>query len=106
MHFFYILGLSIGISGLAIIDYRYKLAFWYNWRRTLKTIGAAMAVFIVWDVLGIILGIFFHGSSKYSLPFTIAPEFPLEELFFLFLLTYSALIIYRGVYTWRTPTSS
>lgn len=105
MHFFYILGVCIGISGLAIIDHRYKLAFWHNGRQTLKTIGTAMGVFIVWDVLGIILGIFFHGQSSYSLPFTIAPEFPLEELFFLFLLTYSALIIYRGVSKWRTPTS-
>jgi lycopene cyclase domain-containing protein len=102
MMFFYLIGLLIGLAGMATIDYRYRLAFWRDRKRTLLTIGTAVGIFIVWDVLGIMLGIFSHGQSPFSLPFTIAPEFPLEELFFLALLCYCTLVIYKGVEAWRS----
>ena len=92
----YLIGLLIGISGMAIIDHRYKLAFFADKRRTLLTVGTAVLIFIVWDHLGIGLGIFFHGGSSWSLPFQLLPEFPLEELFFLVLLCYCTLVIYQG----------
>lgn len=97
MIFFYLLGLVIAISGLLFIDYRYKLAFFFDAKRTTATLGLAIALFIIWDILGINLGIFYHGGSSFTLPFRLLPEFPIEELFFLFLLTYVALIIYRFV---------
>lgn len=106
MSLLYLLGLIIGITGMAIIDHRFKLAFWNDKRRTLLTIGAAVSIFIVWDILGIVLGIFSHGQSMYSLPFTIAPEFPLEEVFFLTLLCYCTLVIYKGAEQWRSRTLS
>ncbi|MGY4893188.1 MAG: lycopene cyclase domain-containing protein [Candidatus Saccharimonadota bacterium] len=106
MEWFYLLGLSIGIAGMATIDWRYKLAFWRDRRRTSLTLAAAIGLFIVWDFLGIWLGIFFHGGSPYSLPLRLAPEFPLEELFFLFLLSYCTLVMYNGVTSWLSRTSS
>lgn len=87
---------------MAIIDWRYRLAFWRSPKRAAATIALSVGIFIVWDFFGIILGIFRHGASPYALPFTLAPDFPLEELFFLFLLSYSALIIYTGVTSWRS----
>lgn len=95
-HFAYLAGLLIGIGGLLIIDWRARLAFWADARRTLVTVFPAMAVFILWDFAGIDAGVFFHGNSRFSLPFTVVPQLPLEELFFLFLLCYSALLLYRG----------
>ncbi|MGV9002199.1 MAG: lycopene cyclase domain-containing protein [Candidatus Saccharimonadaceae bacterium] len=97
MQWLYLLGLLFAVAGLAIIDWRFKLAVWYDAKRTLYTVSTAVAIFILWDFLGIFLGIFIHGESIYQLPFTLAPEFPLEELFFLCLISYSALIIYTGV---------
>lgn len=96
MEFTYLTGLLVGISGMAIIDYRYRLAFFIERRRTLLTIGCALLIFIVWDIAGITLGIFLHGNSPFSLPFRIFPEFPVEELVFLTLLCYCALVLYRG----------
>ena len=104
MEWLYLAGLAFSIFGLGVLDWRYKLAFWYAPRRAAATIATTMLVFIVWDILGIALGIFRHGESPYALPFVIAPEFPLEELFFLFLLSYCTLIIYRGVTQWRLAT--
>jgi lycopene cyclase domain-containing protein len=97
MIFLYLIGLVGAISCIALIDWRYKLAFFYDKRRTIVTLVTAIALFIVWDILGIKLGIFFHGGSPFSLPVRLLPEFPIEELFFLLLLTYVSLIIYRFV---------
>ena len=96
MQFTYLAGLLIGIAGMAIIDWRYKLVFWHDRKRTVLTLVICIAVFIVWDLLGIMLGIFFHGGSEFTLPLRLLPEFPLEELFFLLLLCYCTLVIYQG----------
>jgi len=104
MQWFYLIGLLIGISGLLLIDRRWKLAFWRDGKRTALTLIVAVLVFILWDFFGIYVGVFFHGGSDYSLPFRLAPEFPIEEIVFLFLLTYSTLIVYHGVQLWRQRT--
>lgn len=93
----YLGALLVSIAGLAVLDRRHRLAFFYAPRRAALTVGTAMAVFLVWDLLGIGLGIFFSGGSAYALPYMIAPELPIEECFFLFLLCYVTLLIYRGV---------
>lgn len=100
MEWSYLLALIVSITGMAIIDWRYKLAFWHDRRRTGLTVGIAVAVFILWDILGIALGIFFHGGSQFTLPYRLLPEFPVEEIFFLVLLCYCTLVIYRGAQKW------
>jgi len=105
MQWFYLIGLLIGIIGLLIIDRRWKLAFWRDSKRTAMTLSVAIIVFVLWDLLGISLGIFFHGGSAYALPFRLAPEFPIEEIVFLFLLTYSTLIVYEGARLWQSRIS-
>ena len=93
----YLIGLCVSIGGLATLDRRYKLAFWYDPRRTGLTIAVAVGVFALWDMFGIGLGVFFHGGSQWTLPLRIAPEFPVEELFFLILLCYVTLLLHRGL---------
>ena len=94
----YLAVLLFSVSGLLAADWRHRLAFWRNGRATAKTLVFSMLLFIVWDMLGIRLGIFLHGGSPYSLPYRIAPEFPIEELFFLFLLSYVTLLTYLGMH--------
>ena len=95
MEWLYLASLLFVIGCLVLVDWRFKLAFFFNLRRTALTLAIAIWLFIAWDVLGIRIGIFFSGNSAYSLPFRIIPEFPIEELFFLFVLTYVSLLIYR-----------
>jgi lycopene cyclase domain-containing protein len=92
---FYLIGLVIAIGCLVLIDYRFKLAFFAEARRTILTLTAAICLFVLWDVFGISLGIFYHGGSDLTLPIRLMREFPLEELLFLFLLTYVTLLAYR-----------
>jgi lycopene cyclase domain-containing protein len=94
--FLYLAVLMFSISGLAVLDFQHKLVFFADLRRSLLTIAAGLGIFIVWDILGIGLGIFYYGGSRFSTGVMLLPEFPLEELFFLVLLCYVALILSNG----------
>lgn len=97
----YLMFLLVSIAGMATLDWRYRLAFWHDKRRTVMTVLIGMGVFIVWDLLAIGQGIFLHGGSEYMLPLTLLPEFPVEEVFFLLLLCYTTLVVYQaGVRRW------
>lgn len=91
----YLLGLLVALFFLGMIDRRYKLAFFGDRRRTLLTVLIVVGLFIIWDALGIYLGIFFYGGSTFVLPIRLFAQFPIEEIFFLTLLTYSTLIVWR-----------
>lgn len=94
MQFFYLASLLIAIFGMVMIDRRYGLAFFYDWKRTATVLSIAMIVFVAWDLGGIALGIFSKGDSLFSLDFELLPELPIEELFFLFLLNYLSILTY------------
>lgn len=95
-NWYYLFGLIFSICGLLAFDWRHKLAFFHDAKRSGLTIVIAICIFIIWDLLGIGLGIFYSGNSNYALPFMLLPNFPVEELFFLFLLCYVTLLIHTG----------
>ena len=95
MSFLYLLGLLIGIFGLALLDYRHKLAFAKNINH-ICLIFIAVAFFLVWDYAGISLGIFFRGETPLLSGLLISRELPLEEIFFLILLSYNALLLLKA----------
>ncbi len=100
-HFLYLFSLILSICGLLFIDVHYKIAIGKDKNATLKTLGCAVLLFLVWDMAAIALGVFKHGSSSYALPFTILPELPIEEILFLTLLCYCVLLVYLEVPKWR-----
>lgn len=89
----YALALLVSIGGLAIIDYRYQLAYFKHRRRTLQILAIAIVIFSIWDIAGILAEIFFIGQNNLLIGLRVG-EFPLEEILFLALLNYSSLIIY------------
>ena len=93
----YLAAILFSMFGMGVLDKRFALALFHDARRTIITIAIGVAVFIAWDVLGITMGIFFSGSSPYITGLYLAPEFPVEELFFLTFLCYFTLITYRLV---------
>ena len=93
MSFIYLAALLFSLAGLATLDFRFKLAFAKNPRAAAVAIAIPYLIFVIWDALGISLGIFFKGQSKFLSGIMLAKDFPLEELFFLGLLCYSTLII-------------
>jgi lycopene cyclase domain-containing protein len=93
--FLYLAVLIVSILGLVGIDHKHKLALFNNLRATLASVAITVVVFLVWDVIGISLGIFFRGNSPHLSGLLLGPELPLEELFFLILLSYNTLLAYQ-----------
>lgn len=93
--FSYLGALLFSLCGMLVLDKRHTIALFADARRTVMTVVVSVLVFIVWDVLGIGLGIFFSGKSPFMSGLYLAPEFPIEELLFLTFLCYFTLILYR-----------
>lgn len=93
--FGYLAALIFSIIGTSLIDKRQGLALFISPVATIISVFIGVAVFLAWDLVGIELGIFFIGPAEHVSGILIAPELPIEELFFLILLSYSTLIVYR-----------
>jgi lycopene cyclase domain-containing protein len=88
----YLLILILSLVGLYLLDRTHKLAFTASPKRAFWSMAPAFVVFVIWDIAGIGLGIFFRGNNTLLTGIQIFPEFPIEEIFFLALLCYSTLI--------------
>ena len=93
----YLLILLGGLTGLGLLDWRHRVAVWAKPRRALTTIGVGVLFFLLWDIAGIGLGIFFTGKISWLTGVMLAPNLPLEEPVFLVLLCYSALLGYLAL---------
>lgn len=91
----YLFVLIFSIFGMSVLDKRFRLAFFDAPRQAAITILIGTLFFLLWDMLGIGFGIFLNGNSQLTTGIMLAPELPLEELFFLFFLCYFTLIVYR-----------
>lgn len=97
MTFAYLAALLFSITGLGLIDFRFRLALAIAPLRGFLVLAISVAFFLAWDVAGILLGIFFRGEATHLTGILLAPELPLEELFFLILLSYTALIVFTAI---------
>lgn len=95
LSFLYLAALLVSIAGLVAIDHKKKLALFVSPLPTLISVAVAVMVFLAWDIAGISLGIFFRGPALHLSGILLAPELPLEELFFLILLSYNTLLAYQ-----------
>ncbi|MCG2624854.1 lycopene cyclase domain-containing protein [Arthrobacter sp. I2-34] len=87
--------LAVSLAGMAVLDWRLVLFFRAAPVRAGIVLAAGLAFFLVWDLSGIALGIFHRGRSEYMTGIMLAPELPLEEVFFLAFLCYLAMNLYR-----------
>lgn len=94
-NFAYFSALVFSGLGLLLIDYRHSLVFFNSPKRALVALGVGVGVFVVWDILGIALNIFYSNQSPFMTGWFLGPEFPVEELFFLTFLCYCSLIVFR-----------
>jgi len=104
--FAYLGALLLSLGGLAVIDRRWRLAFWAQPRRAALTIGVGVLAFLAWDLAGLALGIFARGDSPHMTGVLLAPQLPLEEAFFLAVLCYSALLAWRGFDRWAARSAA
>ncbi len=94
-HYFYISILLFSIAGMVLADWKYRLAFWHDWKASTKSIGLVMTLLLLFDITGIYQNIF-STNQKYVVGLYFGtPDLPVEEFLFLFLLCYVTLILYR-----------
>jgi lycopene cyclase domain-containing protein len=100
MTFAYLAALLFSLTGMVLLDRRFRLSFWRDAGGSAISMGVGIAFLLVWDLAGVANGIFFRGESSWMTGLLIAPEIPLEELFFLTLLTYVTLNVFGVTRTW------
>jgi len=98
--FAYLTALAIALTGMVMLDRRFELFFWRDARRASIVLPLGVAFFLVWDVFGIGLGIFFRGVTEFMTGVLVGPELPLEEVFFLTLLSYNTMNAYVAASDW------
>ena len=92
----YLVALLISITGMLVLDRRFTLFFWAAPLRAGLVLAVGVAFFLVWDVAGITTGVFFRGNPELLTGILLAPELPLEELFFLVLLCLTTMNVYAA----------
>lgn len=96
VNFAYLAALAISITGMVLLDRRFGLFFWRDARRAAIVLVTGVVFFLIWDLGGILLGIFFRGQTDFMTGLLIGPELPIEEVFFLTLLCYNTMIAYTA----------
>ncbi len=96
MTFLYLAALLVSLGCMAALDCRFRLFIWRSPRRALLTLALGLAFFVAWDAFGIGLQIFARGETSFMSGIVLAPEFPLEELFFLIFLCYLTMVVLTG----------
>jgi len=101
----YLLALLTALTGMVVLDRRFHLFFWRDARRAAIVLVAGLVFFLLWDLAGVGGGIFFRGETSFMTGLQIAPEVPVEEVFFLTLLCYLTMNVY-GAWSRLRPTTA
>ena len=96
MTLLYLAALLVALTGMVMLDRRFRLFFWADARRASIVLVIGLVFFLAWDLVGVGLGIFFRGETVFMTGLQVAPEVPLEEVFFLTLLVYVTMNVYAA----------
>ncbi|WP_281640976.1 lycopene cyclase domain-containing protein [Aurantimicrobium minutum] len=96
MGFLYLAALLVSITGMILLDRRHTLFFWQDARRATVVLVTGLVFFLSWDLVGIDAGVFFRGEGPWMTGILLAPELPLEEVFFLTLLCYMTMNVFSA----------
>ncbi len=100
MNVLYLIALLVALTGMVVLDLRLRLFFGRAPLRAALVLVVGVAFFLAWDAAGIGLGIFFRGAPSLLIGVQLAPELPLEELFFVILLCYLTMNAYGALSHW------
>lgn len=88
-------GVLLFVTGcMALLDARFSLVMWRTPIRSLLTILAGIALFLLWDIIAIEQGFYYRGESEAMTGLMLAPDLPVEELLFITFLCYLTLVLH------------
>jgi lycopene cyclase domain-containing protein len=94
----YLATLVLALGCMAAVDRRWRLVLWSHPRRAVAVLATGMLLFLGWDVAALRLGLYRGGESTAVTGVQLAPDLPLEELFFIAFLCYLTLVLHRLVH--------
>lgn len=97
----YLLILLSLIACMAVLDAKYRLFVCAQPLPALLALAGGTAMFLLWDVIAIDLGIFLHRDSALMTGVMLGDQLPLEEAFFLLFLCYNTMVLLTGAMAWR-----
>lgn len=92
----YLIALLVSLAGVVLLDVRHRLFLGRDpWRAALVLL-LGTAFFLLWDLAGIGLGIFFRDDGAFATGILLAPELPVEEPIFLLFLCELTMVLVCG----------
>lgn len=92
----YLAALLVSTGCMLLLDRRFRLFFWRDAVAASIVTVVGLAFFLIWDVFGIVTGIFYRGEGAIATGIVLAPEMPLEEPVFLIFLVICTMVVYTG----------
>ncbi len=80
---------------MGLVDRRWRLFLFSRPGRALLVLGVGVAFFLVWDLVAIELEVYRRGESAAMTGLEVAPELPVEELFFILFLCYFTMVLHN-----------
>lgn len=90
----YLGGILTAFAGMGIIDWRWKVALFRAPGPTLVVVAITLVVLLLFDITGLLLGVFSAGSRVMGV-YLFSRDMPLEEIFLLTFFGYFTLIMLR-----------
>ena len=86
-----------GLGCMVLMDRRWRLVLWADLKRGIAVLTVGAVLFLGWDLVAIDQGFYQRGGSNLMSGVEVAPELPLEEVFFVVFLCYVTLVLHRLV---------
>jgi lycopene cyclase domain-containing protein len=102
----YLAGLLVALAGLTVLDWRLRLFLFDAPVRAAALLAIGVAGYLAWDLGGIGLGIFFEGDRRLLVGIDVAPQVPLEELFFLLVLCLTTMEAFTAALRLLSPAGT
>jgi lycopene cyclase domain-containing protein len=90
----YLVSLVFVLVCMALTDRRWKLFFWADARRAAAVFAFGFGLFLVWDLVALHHELYERGRSELMTGIELAPELPVEELFFVAFLPYLTMVLH------------
>lgn len=91
----YLAALLVALGCMLLLDQRLRLVLWEDLRRGAAVLACGTTGFLVWDVVALQQGFYRRGQSELMSGVELAPDLPLEEVFFVLFLCYITLLLHR-----------
>ncbi|WP_293781887.1 lycopene cyclase domain-containing protein [uncultured Aeromicrobium sp.] len=94
MSWLYLLAILGSTFCMGLIDRRWRLFLFDRPARAVVIVATGALFFLTWDLVAISRGIYQRGESPAMTGIELAPELPLEEIFFIVFLCYLTMVLH------------